>query len=142
MASKKHVQATIGHVGIEVTNLRKSKKFYKTLLSKLGLEVLMETENALGLSNQNFQVWVSEPAKPRVKRDSPSEDESIVADHLAILVPDKSLVDAVDREMAAEGFKALFPCGEYPEFCPGYYAVSFYDRDNNVIEVYTRPKTP
>jgi len=40
--------------------------------------------------------------------------------------------------MKKNGLKALFPCEEHPQFEPGYYAVSFCDPDNYVIEIYTR----
>jgi hypothetical protein len=82
---------------------------------------------------------LAKPQKERVKRKSPSGEEFIVADHLVILVQDKAAVDDVDKAMSKQGFKALFPCEEHPEFCPGYYAVSFSDPDNYVTEIYTRP---
>jgi catechol 2,3-dioxygenase-like lactoylglutathione lyase family enzyme len=140
MVSYKQIQAIIGHVGIEVSDLRNSRKFYKALLEGLGFKIVMDTEDGVGFSNQNFQVWVGELREPRVKRQAPSGEEFVVADHLAILVRDKGSVDAVEREMKEKGFKALFPCEEHPEFEPGYYAVSFCDPDNYVIEIYTRPK--
>jgi catechol 2,3-dioxygenase-like lactoylglutathione lyase family enzyme len=139
MTSDKQTPAVIGHIGIEVTNLANSKKFYKTLLDCLDFKVIMDTEDGTGFSNQSFQVWVGELRKPRVKRQAPTGEEFVVADHLAILVQDKGAVDAVEREMKKNGFKALFPCEEHPEFVPGYYAVSFCDPDNYVIEIYTRP---
>lgn len=139
MVSEKRPTAVVGHVGIEVTNLTESKKFYHALLSELGFEVVMDNENAAGFSNGNFQVWLAKPQKTRVKRKSPVGEEFIVADHLAILGKDKAAVDAVDKAMGKQGFKPLFPCEEHPEFCPGYYAVSFSDPDNYVTEIYTRP---
>jgi hypothetical protein len=36
--------------------------------------------------------------------------------------------------MATAGFTPLFPAKEYPEFSPDFYAVTFCDADNNVIE--------
>ncbi len=132
-------QAIIGHVGIEVTNLTKSKEFYRALLDKVGFEIIMENENAAGFSNQNFQIWLAHPQKRRIKRSSPAGEEFIVADHLAILVQNKAAVDAVDKAMCMRGFQPLFPCEEHPEFCPGYYSVSFSDPDNYVVEIYTRP---
>jgi hypothetical protein len=113
------------------------------LLNRLGFDIIMETENVAGFSNQNFQVWLSkaiELEEPRVKREKPTGEELIVADHLAILVRDTKVVDAVEKDMQKNGFKALFPCEEYPDFCPGYYAVSFCNSDNYVIEIYTRPE--
>ena len=140
MASNKQTQTVVGHVGIEVSNLNRSKKFYKTLLEGLGFGIIMDTEDGAGFSNQNFQIWLGESQKPRVKRNAPTGEEFVVADHLAILVPDKETVDAAEKTMKKNGFKPLFPCEEHPQFEPGYYAVSFCDPDNYVIEVYTRPK--
>ena len=90
-------------------------------------------------SNQKFQVWVGELKKPRVKREAPTGEEFVVTDHLAILVPDQGRVDSIDKKMSENGFEALFPCEEHSQFEPGYYAVSFCDPDNYVIEIYTRP---
>jgi catechol-2,3-dioxygenase len=140
MVSSKQTQAVVGHVGIEVSNLGNSKKFYMALLEELGFKVIMEEEDGVGFSNGNFQVWVSASKKSRVKRGAPTGEEFVVADHLAILVQDKAAVDAVDRRMKKNGYEALFPCEEHPQFEPGYYAVSFCDLDNYVIEVYTRSK--
>jgi catechol-2,3-dioxygenase len=140
MVSSKQTQAVVGHVGIEVSNLGDSKKFYMALLEELGFKVIMEEEDGVGFSNGNFQVWVSASKKSRVKRGAPTGEEFVVADHLAILVQDKAAVDVIDRRMKKNGYEALFPCEEHPQFEPGYYAVSFCDLDNYVIEVYTRPK--
>lgn len=131
----------VGHVGIEVSNLVNSKKFYTVLLSGLGFKAIMDSEDGMGFSNQVFQVWLGKSHEPRVKRGAPTGEEFVVADHLAILAPDNKTVDAVERRMRKSGFKALFPCEEHPEFVPGYYAVSYCDPDNYVVEIYTRPKS-
>jgi catechol 2,3-dioxygenase-like lactoylglutathione lyase family enzyme len=140
MVSNKQPQAIIGHVGIEVTNLNNSKKFYKALFGELGFKVIMDSEDGVGFSNQNFAVWVGELREPRVRRKAPTGEEFVVADHLAILVQDKKTVYDIEKEMSKSGFEALFPCEEHPQFEPGYYAVSFCDPDNYVIEIYTRQK--
>ncbi|MCJ7423160.1 VOC family protein [Candidatus Bathyarchaeota archaeon] len=140
MASDKMTQAIVGHVGIEVLSLDSSRKFYNALLGGLGLKIIMDTEDGVGFTNQNFSVWVGELREPRVKRKAPTGEEFVVADHLAILVQDKKAVYDIEREMKKNGFKALFPCEEHPQFEPGYYAVSFCDPDNYVVEVYARQK--
>jgi catechol 2,3-dioxygenase-like lactoylglutathione lyase family enzyme len=140
MVSDKQAQAIVGHIGIEVTDLGNSKRFYKALLGGLGFKVIMDTEDGAGFSNQNFSVWVGELRKSRVKREAPTGDEFVVADHLAILVQDKKAVYDIEKEMKKNGFEPLFPCEEHPQFEPGYYAVSFCDPDNYVVEVYTREK--
>ena len=140
MASDKHAQATVGHVGIEVSSLAKSKKFYSALFGGLGFKVIMDAEDGIGFSNLNFSVWVGELRESRVKRKAPTGEEFVVADHLAILVEDKKAVYDIEKDMKRNGFEALFPCEEHPQFEPGYYAVSFCDPDNYVIEIYTREK--
>lgn len=140
MVSNKQIQAIVGHVGIEVSNVSNSKKFYNALFGGLGFKVIMDTEEGLGFSNQNFSVWVSELREPRVKRKAPTGEEFVVADHLAIFVQDKKAVYDIEREMKKNGFESLFPCEEHPQFEPGYYAVSFCDPDNYVIEIYTKQK--
>ena len=140
MVSNKQVHAIVGHVGIEVTGLSKSKKFYETLFGGLGFKVIMDTEDGVGFSNQNFSVWAGELREPRVKRKAPTGKEFVVTDHLAFLVQDKKTVYDIEKEMKKSGFEALFPCEEHPQFEPGYYAVSFCDPDNYVIEIYTRQK--
>ena len=138
MSGDKQTQADIGHVGIEVSNLSESKNFYKILLGGLGFKIIMETPDGIGFSNQKFQVWVSQPPESRIRRKAPTGEEFVVADHLAILVQDRRKVDTAEREMKKNGFNALFPCEEHPQFEPGYYAVSFCDPDNYVIEIYNR----
>jgi catechol 2,3-dioxygenase-like lactoylglutathione lyase family enzyme len=138
MVSNEQAQAIVGHVGIEVVNLSNSKKFYKALFGGLGFKVIMDTGDGLGFSNQNFSVWIGEMGESRVKRKVPTGEEFVVTDHVAILVKDKKAVYDIEREMKKNGFQALFPCEEHPQFEPGYYAVSFCDPDNYVIEIYTR----
>jgi catechol 2,3-dioxygenase-like lactoylglutathione lyase family enzyme len=140
MSSNKSLQAIVGHVGIEVSNLNSSKKFYKALFGSLGFKTIMETKDGVGFSNESFQVWVGQSPKPRIKRKAPTGEEFVVTEHLAVLVQDKKAVEDIERKMKNSGFDALFPCEEHPEFEPGYHAVSFCDPDNYVIEVYTRSK--
>ncbi len=143
MTVDREVGASVGHVGIEVKHLPHSQRFYRTLLGGLGFRVILDTDAAIGFSNHQFSVWLSEMRDPRIERKAPTGDEVIVADHLAILVHDKQAVDTTEAVMKTHGFTPLFPCEEHPQFEPGYYAVSFCDPDNYVIEIYTRePSKP
>lgn len=138
MVLTKKTAAVVGHVGIEVANLGRSKKFYSVLFGGLGFK-LNEGEFGIGIFNENFQVWIGESQTQRVRREPPTGEELIVTDHLAVFVESRDAVDAIEREMKKNGFEPLFPCEEHLQFEPGYYAVSFCDPDNYVIEVYTLP---
>ena len=131
-------QTVIGHVGIEVSNLNNSKKFYNALFNRLGFKTIMDSNDGVAFSNENFSVWIGQLEKARVKREPPTGDEFVVLDHLAIQVKDKDAAYDIEKEMKKKGYEALFPCEEHPMFEPGYYAVSFCDPDNYVIEIYTR----
>ena len=60
MVSNEQARAVVGHVGIEVSSLGSSRKFYEALLGGLGFKVIMDTEDGVGFSNEIFQVWVGE----------------------------------------------------------------------------------
>jgi len=139
MSSKRKTAATLGHLCIEVSNLSNSRRFYEALLGKLDFKTIMDTRETIGFSNEVFNVWLVELRRPRVRREPPIGEESVVADHSAILVNDKQTVDLIADEMKRSGFVALFPPEEHPEFQLGYYAASFCDPDNYVMEIYTKP---
>ena len=140
MPKKVEIQATIGHVGIEISDLKVSRKFYEVLLKGLNFRLVMDTGEAVGFSNQNFLVWLSKSCPVRIKREAPTGEEYIVSDHLAILVPDQETVNIITRDMEKNGFNHIYHPEEQPEFMSGYYAVSFCDPDNYVVEVYTKPQ--
>lgn len=136
---KKSSQASVGHLGIEVSDLKTSRRFYDALLHQLDCKIIMDTEYVIGYANPSFQIWLSESDPPRIMRNPPSGGEEMVAEHLAILVPDQETVNAITTVMMEQGFMPIFPPEEHPQFTPGYYAVSFCDPDNYVIEIYTVP---
>ena len=137
----KRMRATVGHLGIEVSDMKKSKPFYEALAKALCLNCIYESEGGMGWSNTEFSIWVTASAKPRLKRDPPSGEEMVVADHAAILVAGKESVDAVDKTMRSQGFKALFPPEDHSKvFSPGYYSASYCDPDNYVVEIFWIPK--
>jgi catechol 2,3-dioxygenase-like lactoylglutathione lyase family enzyme len=140
MSTGKIRKATIGHVGIEVSSLDKAKKFYEVLAEALVLRKLYESKETIGWGNEEFAIWIILSKEPRVKRKCPTGKEEVVSEHLAIYVPNKGAVDAVDEVMKKEGLSSLFPPEELPQFSKGYYAASYNDPDNYVIEIYTLGK--
>ena len=140
ISHKKTIQSTIGHVSIEASSLKDSRRFYEVLLTGLNCRLMVDERTTMAFSNRNFQIWVCESDSPRVKRGRPTGEEVAVADHLAILVSDEKTVNAIATKMKMDGFAPLFPPEAHPRFTHGYYAVSFCDPDNYVIEIYTAPE--
>lgn len=131
---------SVGHVCIEVSNITKSRKFYEPVLKNLGSQTIMEEKDSIGFSNGLLSIFLGQPASKRVERKAPDVDEFVVADHIALLVPDRKAVNEVALAMKNAGFEPLFAAEEHPEFVVGYYSVSFCDPDNNVIEFYVVEK--
>lgn len=127
----------IGHVGIEVKEIAKARPFYDALAAGLGLRVIFESEYAVGYGGRDYQLRLGVAEGRRVERQPPNGNEEVIADHLAILVSSKEDVDKVAKAMEEHGIRPLFPPEECPQFTPNYYAASFCDPGNYVIEVYT-----
>lgn len=130
------VSTRIGHLGIEVSDLPASRKFYDALLGVLGFRLVSESGVHAGYSDGTTQVWISRSEPRRVTRLPPSGEEEVVSEHVAFLVNGREMVDQVNSGMEMRGFRPLFPPEEHPEFVDGYYAASFEDPDHYVIEVY------
>ncbi|MEN3016869.1 MAG: VOC family protein [Candidatus Methanosuratincola petrocarbonis] len=130
------ITARIGHLGIEVSNVAASRKFYDALLGSLGFRLIGESERHAGYSDGSTQIWIAESAPRRVLRLPPSGEEEVVSEHIAFLVGDRGSVDRVSSVMERKGFSPLFPPEAHPEFSEGYYAASFEDPDHCVIEIY------
>ncbi|MEN3052349.1 MAG: VOC family protein [Candidatus Methanosuratincola petrocarbonis] len=131
------ITARIGHLGIEVSDVTASRKFYDPLLGSLGFRLVGESEEYAGYSDGPTQVWIARSVPRRVSRLPPSGNEEVVSEHVAFLVEDRGVVDRVSSEMERNGFRPLFPPEPHPEFVEGYYAASFEDPDHCVIEVYS-----
>lgn len=64
----KRIRATVGHLGIEVSHMGKSKLFYEALAKALDLDCIYESEGSMGWGNTEFSIWVTASEKPRLKK--------------------------------------------------------------------------
>jgi len=130
-------KVSVGHICLEVSDVLAAKAFYNPLFSELGLKLVIDEKESVGWGNQNFAIFLAKPESRRVNRKRPTGAEYVVADHIALLLESRSRVDAAAAFMKKGGIQPLFAPEEHPEFVPDYYAVSFCDPDNNVIEFYS-----
>lgn len=131
------LSSRIRHVGIEVGDLARVRPFYDALAAGLGLSTVYESKNVVGYGNRDYELWLAVSETRRVERRPPTGNEEVVAEHLAIWVGGKGEVDRVAKVMEKSGLSPLFPPQECPQFAEGYYAASFCDPENYVVEVYT-----
>jgi catechol 2,3-dioxygenase-like lactoylglutathione lyase family enzyme len=127
------------HVCLEVSEFAKARAFWSPLLDAAGFaEGWSDGASYGGYTNGSMTLFFGESEPRRVVRAAPSGREFVVTDHVGFSVERREDVDAIADAMRAAGAEPLFPAQEYPEFGPGFYAVTFRDADNNVIEFGSR----
>jgi predicted lactoylglutathione lyase len=128
------------HVCFEVESFGRAMEFWRPLLDAAGFEKGWTDDRSFaGFTHGVMTLFVGESRPRRVVRQAPTGGEFVVTDHVGFAVGQREDVDAIAAAMLAAGLKPLFPAAEYAEFGPGFYAVTFCDPDNNVIEFCHRP---
>ena len=123
------------HVCMEVADFAKAMEFYGPLFAAAGFgKGWGDGKSYVGHTNGAFTVFIGESVPRRVTRRAPTGEEFVVTDHVGFSLARREDVDAIDVAMRKAGFAPLFPAAELPEFGPGFYAVTYCDADNNVIE--------
>lgn len=117
----------LDHIGFPVSDIEKSKEFYKKLLAPLGYELLMEYPEykvaGFGVKNEhgpNANFWISEGPKN-------------TGMHVAFRADDRKIVD----NFYEAGIKAGGCCNGKPglrEYHPNYYGAFIHDPDGYNIE--------
>ncbi len=129
----------LDHIGIAVSDIAVSRKFYEAALKPLGIAVRSEvgddvTETgvaALGFGREGDQgfLWIAEGE--RVGEGT----------HIALAVDSHEIVDAFHKAALAAGGKDHGAPGPRPHYGPNYYAAFVYDPDGvNLEAVCNKPE--
>ncbi len=113
----------LDHIGIHVSDYKRSKQFYAKALSPLGYKVVAEYGDSAGLgAHGDPDLWISEgkPTKPKV--------------HLAFQADKRAQVDKFYAAALKAGGKDNGPPGIREDYDPTYYAAFVYDPDGNNVE--------
>ena len=113
----------IDHTGVAVSNVAKSKAFYRAALAPLGYTVIMEFEDAAG-----FGV----PPKPDFWMGKALSGVSHV--HVAFRAETRAQVDAFYEAAIAAGGKDNGRPGLRPHYHENYYGAFVLDPDGHNIE--------
>lgn len=121
----------IDHIGLAVSDMEVSRRFYEATLKPLGYEILMEvTEEMTGGKGAHLGMgrdgihsfWIG------------THQEPSKGVHLAFSSPDRAGVDAFYEAAIAAGAKENGPPGLRPEYHPNYYGAFVFDPEGNNIE--------
>jgi len=123
------------HICFEVADFQKAMAFWKPLVEAGGFAPgWSDGATYAGFTNGPMTLFIGESKPRRVRKEAPTGEEFVVTDHVGFSLARREDVDAIAAAMTMAGFSPLFPAQEYPEFGPGFYAVTYCDPDNNVIE--------
>ena len=121
----------IDHMGIAVSDIEKSRKFYEAALRPLGMSVQMEatpdqTESggtALGFGVPGEKIfWIADQERPGE------------GTHVAFRADRREQVDAFHAAALKSGGRDNGAPGPWPHYGPNYYAAFVYDPDGANIE--------
>ena len=113
----------IDHTGVTVSDVARSKAFYRAALAPLGYDLLMEWEQFAGFGvapKPDFWIGLGKPNQPPI--------------HLAFRAETRAQVDAFHKAAMAAGGKDNGLPGLRPQYHPNYYGAFVLDPDGHNIE--------
>jgi catechol 2,3-dioxygenase-like lactoylglutathione lyase family enzyme len=113
----------IDHSGVSVSDVARSKAFYKAALAPLGYAMLMEFEQFAGFGvapKPDFWIGQGKPNVPPV--------------HIAFHADSRAIVDAFYRAALEAGGRDNGPPGLRPHYHENYYGAFVLDPDGHNIE--------
>jgi catechol 2,3-dioxygenase-like lactoylglutathione lyase family enzyme len=112
----------IDHVGVPVSDIKRSKEFYSAALAPLGFEPAMDFGNAVGFAREGKpSFWIR-------------EGEHAGGVHVAFAAPDTTTVDAFHEAALAAGGNDNGAPGIREHYHPTYYGAFVHDPDGNNVE--------
>ncbi len=121
-----------GHISLAVSNLEKSKKFYKNLFDQLGFKQIKDgTYSIAWVTKEGFGIWIRRAKQAKL----PHKHFAPGLHHLCLKAKTKKLVDEIYERMLTKKTVIFAEPKSYPEYTPKYYAVDFADPDGIKIEV-------
>jgi len=112
----------LDHIGIGVRDPQASKAFYAAALAPLGIEVIMDFGEAVGLGSRG---------KPFFWFGKSAEGANT---HVAFAAPDRKTVDAFYAAAMAAGGKDNGAPGIRAQYHPNYYGAFVLDPDGHNVE--------
>ena len=113
----------IAHTSLPVSDYKRAKEFYTTVLATLGYTQNMEYGEAAGFNDgKNTDFWIG------------INEKGVIPTHVAFAAKDKAEVEAFYKAALAAGAVDNGAPGFRKEYWPGYYATFVHDADGHNIE--------
>jgi catechol 2,3-dioxygenase-like lactoylglutathione lyase family enzyme len=112
------------HIGLKVTDIEASVRFYRAALAPLGHELCSRDDSGAGLGPTGAPALWLYPAKEKPR--SPA--------HVAFRAPDRAAVDRFHAAGLTAGGRDQGPPGLRGDYGPTYYAAFLLDPDGHNVE--------
>jgi catechol 2,3-dioxygenase-like lactoylglutathione lyase family enzyme len=119
----------IDHIGVDVTDIAKSRAFYEAALKPLGYRVIQALGPDQGADHPIVMFGVEAPDFVIAEDKAPGP-----GNHIAFHAETRAAVDAFHEAALAAGGRDNGPPGLRPNYSPTYYAAFVYDPDGFNIE--------
>lgn len=124
----------LGHIGVNVQNLRQAKAYYDALMPLLGFEPFLSAEDEFAYRPAGGKPGTYVFFYPAMEDGLYSRHRAGLQ-HLAFMVRSRDIVHAVHAKVQELGSPVLHTPREFPQYHPGYYAMFWQDPDGLMLEV-------
>ena len=126
----------LDHVGLTVSDLRRSHAFYDQALAPLGITRMKDFSQADGTGATGYGdthpfFWIG-------TGDKPASGATAGGAHIAFAAKSRALVDAFHRAALAAGGQDNGAPGLRPHYHASYYGAFVFDPDGNNVEAVCR----
>ena len=118
----------IDHVSLQVSDIRRSRAFYETLLAPLGLSPAYTDGDAIGFAHDDHAPFWILPTENGTDREL----------HLAFSAASPDIVAMFHRAALTVGAEVLHGPRPFPEYGPDYFACFVRDPDGHNVEAVCR----
>jgi catechol 2,3-dioxygenase-like lactoylglutathione lyase family enzyme len=123
----------LGHIGLNVPDLRAAKAYYDALMPLVGFEAFVSVEDQFAYMPANGKRGTYLFFYPARSEGAYSRHEAGLQ-HLAFSVPSRSAVRTVHRWVVDRGGEVLYEPQEFPQYPPPYFATFWLDPVGFMLE--------
>jgi glyoxylase I family protein len=131
------------HLDLVVSDIERSKRFYRELLQQLGWGEFSDFEGERGetisyLEGPETLIGLRE--KQSDAHPAPYERYAVGMHHVAFRAGSRAEVDGAWEWVVDQGVETESGPKEFPQYARGYYAAFFFDPDGLKLEVVHQPE--
>ncbi len=123
----------LGHIGVNVPDLRSAKTYYDELMPLVGFEEFLSSDDEFAFMPADGKRGTYLFFYPANTPDAYSR-ESAGLQHLAFAVPTRAAVRQVHDRVLQLGNEVLHPPREFPQYPPPYFATFWLDPFGFMLE--------